>query len=269
MGGLAALFAVVLSLAHKRLKVEDEPRVARIADALPGINCGACGFASCHALAEAIVEKEASATACVVGGDETSGEISQIMGVESPAEGRKVAFVRCGAGRSQRSKKALYQGVATCRAANLLQGGDVACSYGCLGFGDCQRSCPFAAIEMVDGLPQIDPLRCTGCGICTKVCPRGIITLENFDELTYQVKCSSLDRGKKARQVCKTACIACGRCVKTCPYEACGMEDNLAHIDPRNCRGCGRCSLVCPTKAIVALRESEVCCPVSTLGERR
>jgi len=257
MAILAAFFAIMLSLAHSRLKVEEDPRVEKIVNILPGANCGACGFASCHALAEAIVKEDAAVNSCVVGGNDVVKQISQIMGVEARAIEKKLAFVRCGAGRSEREKKANYQGVETCRAVNIVMGGDVACSYGCLGFGDCQKVCPFDAIKMVNGLPHIDFFRCTGCGRCAEVCPRNIIVLESFDNLNYRVKCSSLDKGKKARQVCKKACIACGRCVKSCPFDACFMENNLACIDPRNCQVCGVCHTVCPTNAIVEVEVRE------------
>lgn len=253
MGGLAAFFAVMLSAVHGRFKVEEDPRVEEILSCLPGVNCGACGFASCRSLAEAIVKGEVGVNGCVVGGSEVAERISQIMGVESDASvvEKKVAFVRCGATLSERSKKAVYQGVNTCRAANLVMGADTACSYGCLGFADCEKSCLFDAIEMVDGLPQINLSRCTGCGICVDTCPRGIIVLESFERINYRVKCCSLDKGKKAREVCSKSCIACKRCEKYCPYEACWVEDNLARIDPRNCQLCGICAMVCPTDAIV------------------
>lgn len=255
MGGLAAFFAFMLSIAHGRLKVEEDPRVEKILQALPGLNCGACGFASCLSLAEAVVEGKVSVNSCMVA-DQTAVEvISRIMGVESRTVEKKLAFVLCGANFSQRAKKAAYQGVATCRAANLLMGADTACSYGCLGFGDCEKVCPFDAIKMVEGLPRIDLSRCTGCGRCVQVCPRNIITLELFNRLNYRVKCSSLDKGKKARQVCQKSCIACGRCVKFCPYEAVWITDNLARIDSRNCQTCGICSLVCPTGAIVEIQK--------------
>lgn len=253
MAVLAAFFAIMLSLAHSRLKVEEDPRVEEVLEALPGTNCGACGFASCHALAEAIVREGAEINSCVVGGGDVVEEISQIMGVEAEATRKRIVFVRCGAGKSERRSKATYRGVETCRAADIVMGADTACFYGCLGFGDCQEVCPFKAIKMVDGLPYIDSYKCTGCGKCVEVCPRNIIVLDSFDELNYRVKCSSLDRGKRARQVCKKACITCGRCAKSCPYDACWMENKLACIDPRNCQVCGICCLVCPTDAIVEM----------------
>lgn len=35
----------------------------------------------------------------------------------------------------------------------------------------CERHCPNKAIEMVDGLPKVDPSKCSGCGRCEHYCP--------------------------------------------------------------------------------------------------
>ncbi len=251
MGGLAAVFALFLSIANKKFKVEEDPRVEQILGYLPGINCGACGYASCRSLAEATVKEEVLASACIVSGNDTVQKIAALMGVQAGSTQRKLAFLHCGALQSQRRKKAEYEGVKTCQAANLLMGGDLACSYGCLGYSDCQASCPFDAISVNGGLPRIDAAKCTGCGNCVKACPRNLFTLEVLDEEPdYRVVCSSLDKGKKARKVCKKACIACGICVKVCPFDACELEDNLAVIDERNCQRCGVCAQRCPTGAI-------------------
>jgi Na+-translocating ferredoxin:NAD+ oxidoreductase RNF subunit RnfB len=251
MGGLAAVFALFLSIANKKLKVEEDPRVEQILGYLPGVNCGACGRASCRSLAEAMVKGEALASACVPGGNDVGEKIAALMGVESGSTQSKVAFLHCGALHSERRKKAEYEGVKSCQAANLLMGGDLACGYGCLGYGDCQASCPFDAIIMNGGLPRVDAAKCTGCGNCVRACPRSLITLEVLDgELHFRVVCSSLDKGKKARKVCEKACIACGLCVKVCPFDACELQDNLAVIDQRNCQTCGVCAPRCPTGAI-------------------
>ena len=254
MGGLSALFAVLLSVAHGRLRVEEDPRVGAVLEALPGINCGACGFASCHALAEAAVKGDVPPNSCVVGGNSVATQVAAVLGIEAEAREPTYAYVRCGAGASQRQKKAAYSGIPTCRAANLVMGGETACSYGCLGFGDCADVCPFGAISMVEGLPVVDLSKCTGCGQCVKVCPRSLIVLCSFSETAYRVKCSSHDAGRRARQICEKSCIACMRCAKSCPYEACSVEDSLAVIDPLNCQLCGICHLVCPTGAIVELQ---------------
>ncbi len=64
VGGLAAIFAVFLSIAHQKLKVEEDPRVEQVIGQLPGVNCGACGFASCRVLAEEIVRGNTSVGTC-------------------------------------------------------------------------------------------------------------------------------------------------------------------------------------------------------------
>lgn len=55
----------------------------------------------------------------------------------------------------------------------------------------------------------VDAERCSGCGICVEVCPKGV----------YEMYAS--DRGgKKARVVALDACVQCTACVKQCPREA-------------------------------------------------
>ena len=97
VGGLAAIFAVFLSIAHQKLKVEEDPRIERVIEQLPGVNCGACGFASCRALAEQIVGKNASVNSCVAGGNDTAQKIAEILGIDSEVSEKEVAFLQCGA----------------------------------------------------------------------------------------------------------------------------------------------------------------------------
>lgn len=253
MGGMSALFAFILSIAHKKLKVKVDPRVERILDALSGVNCGACGFASCRTLAEAIVKDSTLASSCVAGGSDAAKKISRVMGVESATVQKRVAFIHCGAQSEQRTNKAIYQGVKSCGAANIIMGADTACPYGCIGFGDCEAACPFNAIKMVKGLPQIDLNKCTGCGSCVGACPRRIISLDSLDDINYRVACSSLYKGKKAREACKKSCITCRLCEKFCPFGACELLNDLACIDPQNCQKCGACAIKCPTNAIVQI----------------
>ena len=44
---IALLFAIFLVIASKTLAVKVDERVEKIREALPGANCGGCGFASC------------------------------------------------------------------------------------------------------------------------------------------------------------------------------------------------------------------------------
>lgn len=47
----------------------------------------------------------------------------------------------------------------------------------CIGCGLCIDTCPFEALNMVDGVSVVDPEKCVECGACLKVCPVGAITL--------------------------------------------------------------------------------------------
>jgi len=250
MGGLGALLAVGLSFAAKAFKVEVDERVSQVEEALPGVNCGACGYVGCAALAEAIVSGEAPVEGCPVGGSATAQAIAEIMGTTATVGEREIAQVLCKGGLKETLARAEYQGIQTCKAANMVPGGTKACQYGCLGLGDCAVVCPFDAIIMNDnGLPEIDPDKCTGCGECVRACPRSIITLAPISMRTH-IRCSSHDHGKVVRQICSVGCIGCGICAKVCPDNAIRMENNLAIMDYGKCTNCGQCAEKCPTKTI-------------------
>jgi len=254
MGLLGLAFALFLAVANAKLRVEEDPRIGEVEDALPGINCGACGEASCRSFAEAVVEKTQPVNGCRAGGPGTARAVAKVMGVEVEGEVLQKAVVHCGADDSVRRRRGTYTGIETCTAVNLHLGGNILCHYGCLGYGDCYRSCPFDAIEMVDGLPAINFEKCVACGKCVEACPRSIITLEVLhNETNYTVRCSNPDRGRAVRQVCSVGCIACGRCQKECPSDAIHVVDNLATFDYEKCQGLGECARVCPTKCITVI----------------
>lgn len=230
MVGLGTFFAIVLAMAHRKFHVKEDPSVLAVEEALSGLNCGACGFASCRVFAASAVKREAPVNSCLAGGEEVASKIADILGVEKEAAEKRVAVLHCGAKDKDRSKKAKYCGISTCAGANLVFGGEIACLYGCLGYGDCEGACPFGAIQMIDGLPKVDVDKCTGCGLCVTACPRGIINLEKFDEEMLIVACNSHDPGKWVRGICPVGCIACGICEKL-SGGVFGVENNLARID--------------------------------------
>ena len=257
MAGLGAFFAIVLAIASKKLFVKEDPRVERIEGILPGVNCGACGSASCQVFAERVLTQEASVNGCVPGGANVAERLADVLGVKSQAADKKTAVVHCGVKSEEKKRRANYQGVKSCRASTLVAGGDLSCVYGCLGYGDCARVCPFEAIIMKDGLPQIDREKCTGCGNCVKDCPRGIISLETWDggHPLIAVTCSSLDKGKSVKSICPVGCIACKLCEKVCP-ELFKVENNLARVDIRKIKedtDWKKPLEKCPTKCIVKL----------------
>ncbi len=49
--------------------------------------------------------------------------------------------------------------------------------HACLGCGLCSRSCRFGAITVVDGKAVVDGSACEGCALCLHLCPAKAITL--------------------------------------------------------------------------------------------
>ncbi|NLW85344.1 MAG: RnfABCDGE type electron transport complex subunit B [Planctomycetes bacterium] len=229
MLALALFIAYTLGWANNALKVEVDPRVEAIGVALPGANCGGCGFVGCSDYADAVVHKGASVTLCTVGGSSCAAAIAAIMGVDVEESWPYRPAVHCGAKSSQRLGMMEYRGEKSCSAANIT-GGVQGCVYGCLGMGDCLRACKFGAIEIVEGLATINYAKCTGCGACAKACPRNIITMVPFkSDRMLVVACSNKDFGKDVRAVCKVGCLGCGACAKINTLFT--MQDNLSRID--------------------------------------
>ncbi len=90
--GLGLLGSVVLVLASRFLAVPQDERVGRLQEALPGANCGACGYAGCADYAKAIAEG-APVNKCVPGGEAVAKAAAAIMGVEAGSVLKRTAYV--------------------------------------------------------------------------------------------------------------------------------------------------------------------------------
>ena len=230
MLGLGSGFAVVLLIASEKLKVEVDPKIEQIYQALPQIDCGGCGFAGCGPYAKAVAENPDLIGRCAPGGAETAAKIAEILSMQISDSGpAKRPIVLCRAHTDDKTYYAKYSGIPTCISANALP--DVqACKFGCLGFGDCYYACKFDALHIVDGLAAVDYEKCTGCGACSKHCPRNLIEMVPFSyENIMTVACSSKETAKSTRSMCKVGCIGCGVCVKQ--SDIFSVEDNLARVD--------------------------------------
>ena len=237
LGGLGLIFGLLLTLANKVFEVPSDPRRDAVRNCLPGANCGGCGYAGCDALADAIAQGKAPVNACPVGGAAVAKQVAEIMGVEdTPVETRNVATVVCQGSLDRCKTKFPYHGIQDCVAATLVNDGNRACKYACLGLGTCVRACKFDAITIQNHLPVIDREKCTSCMICAETCPTGAIW-GDFDNR----KIAAIDRD---------LCIGCTICKRTCRFEAISGELKQVHEVNEACTGCGECVKKCPKKAI-------------------
>ena len=258
LGGLGLAFGLILSAASKVFYVETDPRLDQLNEALPGANCGGCGYAGCGGYAEAVLNGEAAIGLCASGGNECAQAMGEIMGIKVGDVTRKVALVRCSGYKGVDEEgnvlgakmKAEYEGFHDCVAASKVGGnGPLACKFGCLGFGNCVKACKYDAIKVVDGVAKVDPEKCTGCMACAKQCPRELIIPVDYDKHVV-IACASHAKGAVTVRGCSQGCIGCGLCVKICPHDAIKVENNLATIDYSICTSCGLCAAVCPKKLI-------------------
>jgi len=252
--GLVGIFVgLFLGVAGLKFKVEVDEREEAVLAALPGNNCGGCGYAGCSGLASAIVKGEAAVNACPVGGDPVGNKIAAIMGVEAETAEKMVAFVHCQGDCEKAGQDYDYNGVEDCRMMSFVPaGGPKSCNSGCMGYGSCVKACPFDAIHVVNGVAVVDKEKCKACGKCIAVCPKNLISLIPYKAKT-EVACKSTDKGPVTMKACTVGCIGCGICDKNCPSEAITVSDFHASIDQSKCTGCGVCVAKCPKKAIVEL----------------
>ncbi len=228
---LALAMAYILGWANRAFHVDVDPKVAAIEQALPGANCGGCGYIGCSEYALAVAGGNCELTLCGPGGVSCIESMAGIMGIDISEAAPYRAVVHCAATADQRmpAVKPIYRGEQTCTAANLVAGFQ-GCIYGCLGLGDCVRSCEYDAIHIVDGLALVDYDHCIGCKACAAACPRNIISMIPFKaDRMLVVACSNHDTGLDVKAVCQIGCIGCSACARK--SDEISMEAALPTID--------------------------------------
>jgi len=247
-----ALAGMVIGVVVKVFGAEPDPRLEEVEGLLPGVNCGACGYAGCAAFAAALVSGKAKDPGvCPSSNPAAVARICAVLGLTASERQPKVAVVMCGGDRDHAQDAALYNGVADCKDAMMVAGGAKGCRYGCLGLATCARACPFQAIEITPtGIALVHPERCTGCGKCVASCPRQLIRLVPR-RATVHVLCSSPAKGPAKRAVCQRACIACRKCVKAAGEAHMSMKGFLAVVN-YNDPPPDSVAAECPTGCLVA-----------------
>lgn len=251
VAAIGLILGIVLAVCSIVFAVPVNEKTEKIRECLPGANCGACGFSGCDGYANALSEGTTEETTlCSPGGNEAAKQIASVLGVAASKVKPKVAVVLCQGNNGNVGTKLDYKGVDSCKMAAQLFGGPKDCVYGCLGFGDCVRKCPYDAIFICDGVARINPDRCRACKMCIDTCPRNLIELLPLETAQAGVFCKNRDKGAKTRKQCKVGCIGCMRCVKICENDAVKVESNVAHVDYEKCIGCGKCEEACPNGSI-------------------
>jgi len=254
---LAGSLGFLLGVFKKVFHVEVDPTVENVRAALPGANCGGCGYPGCDGLAVAIASGEAPVNACPVGGPAVAKEVGRIMGVDAKSE-VVAAVLLCQGSLDKCKPKAEYVGIKTCRAAKLSVNGTKRCDWGCIGLGDCEATCAFDAIHVgPDGIPHVDYSKCTGCGRCVAECPQKILSCLPVARTGAVALCSNRN-SRKAQVIkdCSTGCIKCGKCEKVCPKACLKVTNGIPVIDYAMCDSCGECVKNCPTKVLALVEHT-------------
>ncbi|MEM3684205.1 MAG: 4Fe-4S binding protein [Conexivisphaerales archaeon] len=82
---------------------------------------------------------------------------------------------------------------------------------------------PVIVAERFRGKLEIDPVKCTGCGVCEIVCPAAVITMAHVGKRKI---------GDREIEVKKPvfdlySCISCGQCVDDCRFGALALTNNF------------------------------------------
>jgi Na+-translocating ferredoxin:NAD+ oxidoreductase subunit B len=240
ISGLGSFIGLLLAIADKKLSVETNPLIDEVLEVLPMGNCANCGYSGCSQYAEAVVlNPEVPPDLCTPGGNDTAAKVAVLTHKKAGEIKAVKAVAQCGGcAESGCSTMFTYSGLEDCNAAAQLFDGEKVCEFGCIGFGNCARVCPYGAITMNgSNLPEIDAHQCIGCGLCEKECPRNVISLIPANAVSI-VLCKNQAKGALTRKACNTGCIACRKCMKACPHGAINIVNNLCVIDYEKCQFC-------------------------------
>lgn len=141
---LILFIAIVLLIADKFLKTEENEIVTKINDILPQTQCGQCEYPGCMPYAKAVANGEAEINKCQPGGERVIKELALLLGKDeiTPAKEQKAPQV-------------------------VVIDEDT-----CIGCTKCIQVCPpDCIIGAVKKMHTVIEKDCTGCELCIEVCP--------------------------------------------------------------------------------------------------
>ncbi|RTZ72466.1 MAG: electron transporter RnfB, partial [Candidatus Neomarinimicrobiota bacterium] len=110
---MGLVVGIGLAAASKIFYVYVDPQILAVDDALPGANCGGCGYPGCGSNAEAIVAGKSPPNSCVAAGPDVAEAIAAIMGMSIEAKEPDIARPGCTYGVKDADIKYIYDGLAT------------------------------------------------------------------------------------------------------------------------------------------------------------
>jgi len=129
--------------------------------------------------------------------------VADVMGMD-PGSVEPLKSLNTCTGGNRADDRFYYMGIPSCHGLAALYGGKRVCHIGCLGMGDCIKSCAFDAIHIgADGYPVADEAKCVGCGACERVCPKNILSVKRMSERLLQ-----FNREDAALAPCQQTCPA-------------------------------------------------------------
>ncbi|MCD6358422.1 MAG: 4Fe-4S binding protein [Dehalococcoidia bacterium] len=263
--GIACALGILIFIASKVLPEEsdDVKKTEDVSAALPGMNCGACGYPGCFAYAQALTADPSiiSSNPCPVAIQNPDRikaiEAALNITIDSAAMAQK-AVVHC-SGNSQTIFT--NSGTSSCKAAALRLSGYRTCPFACLGFGDCVEVCPQNAISINPdkNVAFIDWDGCVGCGLCISECPQNIIELIPANTKIAHLCSYTPLKNIPGRIRCDSGCTHCKKCFRACEYNAIiwNTEKLIPEFNPDKCTLCLKCIEACPTNCLALTVQKE------------
>ncbi|MBE0522955.1 MAG: hydrogenase iron-sulfur subunit [Methanosarcinales archaeon] len=151
---------------------------------------------------------------------------------------RGVFVAGCASGPKE-IQVSIAQGIAAAaRAQSLLSGGSISKDVMsvkvidelCNGCRLCEEVCPYARIEVKEGVAVVNELTCSGCGVCAAACPRGALQPRHStdEQILAQIHAATQD--------IKETPLIIGFLCHWCSYAAADLAGSLGAGYPTNLR---------------------------------